>query len=220
MRPLLLLISLFVLTGARCPAPEDAFFSYPDPVRSREVLLFLEPDEIAVSFTEEGVESMEDIVANHPSLIGILGMPPTGFFYLVAVAGGATEAEILAALDDLNRTPGVEWANPLVNLGSLFGTTTFFPGPGARAAVMDRLFIEVESAAAIATLEGLAVARGLMLDHLDTNPITAQPAGDELWLQMRLTESSDLTTLQTLELVFSEDGVIRAFPEYRGLLIS
>ena len=104
-----------VLLGLGCPGPvrKDPFSFYYWHEDGRKIPLVLDSTTLALAFSDATTATqVSAILAGEPLLVDAYEGP---VHPLATLAPGASDEEILALIDRLNVTPGVDWANPVVS---------------------------------------------------------------------------------------------------------
>jgi len=201
-----------ILVGMGCPGPvrKDPFSFYYWHMDGREIPLVLDESTLALAFPySSSVEEIAAILESEPLLVGPSSWPSGP---LIPVAPGTSDEEVLALIDRLNATPGVDWANPVV-------TRDFFAAGiqcaycGGKEGVEPHFVVEFPLTTPIEDIEGLTASYSLEVDGVSLNE-------EAIIYTVRTTSATGISTIDMANICHEHPLTIRAYPRFWPLVRS
>lgn len=187
-----------------CPNAPEPFSFYYSPLSGREVPITLYNGTLAL-VPEEGLtaEEVAAIIDGDPFLEG---SSEGDGYTIVGIVGGPTNDEILAIIDRLNATPGVDWANPIVSWRYRW-TRPRESSSGILQAVDVEFIAEFPLSASPGDVETLNAEEAV-------DVLLIEEGSNSILYHLRITPDSTRSTLDMANFYHEHDLTLRAYPQF------
>lgn len=189
-----------------CPYPGEPFSFYHDPVTGAKVPIILETSSIALDL--EGWLSEEEVTALIDGEPFLEGVNEDNNYPVGLIVAGATNEEILATIDSLNATPGVNWANPIVHWRYPWTRGNLRYSDNEQ--ILDVEFIaDFRLSASTDDIEALNAEEAVQILQIEEGPVTTR-------YHLRITAESTRSTLDMINFYYEHPLTLRAYPLFHS----